>query len=185
MAASLGPWTVLLAGLLLDPGLRRRLGWRRAWPVIPPVACGCLQLALSESGSTFALMAALLVICAGEVWRMVHAPRPSQLVMVALILLSVASVLNYAISRFGSDHLESRIDYSWGPRGLDPHGPHTQPFRSAQRRRRGWPRPVSPIVIATGRAHQSPNRAKMAIWSVAVRYYAETGLLGAGRCWPC
>ena len=37
MAASLGPWTVLLAGLLLDPGLRRRLGWRRAWPVLPPV----------------------------------------------------------------------------------------------------------------------------------------------------
>ena len=64
MAASLGPWIVLLAGLLLDPGLRRRLGWRRAWPVIPPVAGGCLLLALSESGSTFALMAALLVICA-------------------------------------------------------------------------------------------------------------------------
>ena len=103
MAASLGPWTVLLAGLLLNPGLRRRLGWRRAWPVIPPVACGCLLLAISQSGFTFALVAALLVICAGEVWRMVHAPRPSQLVMVALVLLSVASVLNYAISRFGSD----------------------------------------------------------------------------------
>ena len=54
MAASLGPWIVLLAGLLLDPGLRRRLGWRRAWPVLPPVAGGCLMLALSESGSTFA-----------------------------------------------------------------------------------------------------------------------------------
>ena len=116
MAASLGPWTVLLAGLLLNPGLRRRLGWRRAWPVIPPVACGCLLLALSESGFTFTLMAALLVICAGEVWRMVHAPRPSQLVMLALVLLSVVSVLNYAISQLGSGRLESRIDYSWGLR---------------------------------------------------------------------
>ena len=145
MAASLGPWIVLLAGLLLDPGLRRRLGWRRAWPVIPPVASGCLLLALSGSGSTFALMAALLVICAGGVWRMVHAPpRPSQLVMVTLVLLSVASVLGYAISQLGSGNLEGRIDCSWGLRGLDPHGPHTQPFRSAQRRRRGWPRPVIP-----------------------------------------
>ena len=115
MAASLGPWIVLLAGLLLDPGLRRRLGWRRAWPVIPPVASGCLLLALSGSGSTFAVMAALLVICAGGVWRMVHAPpRPSQLVMVALVLLSVASVLGYAISQLGSGHLEGRIDSSWG-----------------------------------------------------------------------
>ena len=144
MAASLGPWIVLLAGLLLDPGLRRRLGWRRAWPVLPPVAGGCLMLALSESGSTFALMAALLVICARKVWRMVHAPRPSQLVMVALVLLSVASVLGYSISQLGSGNLEGRIDDSWGLRGLDPHGPHTQPFRSAQRRRRGWPRPVIP-----------------------------------------
>ena len=40
-------------------------------------------------------MAALLVICARKVWRMVHAPRPSQLVMVALVLLSVASVLGF------------------------------------------------------------------------------------------
>ena len=144
MAASLGPWVVLLAGLLLNPGLRRRLGWRRAWPVIPPVASGCLLLALSQSGSTFALMAALLVICAGEVWRMVHAPpRPSQLVMVALVLLSVASVLGYAIPQLGSGNLQGRIDISWGLRGLDPHGPHTQ-LRSAQRRRRGWPRPGIP-----------------------------------------
>ena len=144
MAASLGPWIVLLAGLLLNPGLRRRLGWRRAWPVIPPVASGCLLLALSQSGSTFALMAALLVICAGEVWRMVHAPpRPSQLVMVALVLLSVASVLGYAIPQLGSGNLQGRIDTSWGLRGLDPHGPHTQ-LRSAQRRRRGWPRPGIP-----------------------------------------
>ena len=118
MAAALGPWVVLLAGLLLNPGLRRRLGWRRAWPVLPPVACGCLLLALSQSGSTVALMAALLVICAGEVWRMVHAPlRPSQLVMVALVLLSVASVLGYAITQLGSPgNLEGRIDCSWGLR---------------------------------------------------------------------
>ena len=47
---------------------------------------------------------------------MVHAPRPSQLVMVALVLLSVASVLNYAISQLGSGRLEGRIDSSWGLR---------------------------------------------------------------------
>ncbi len=144
MAAALGPWIVLLAGLLLDPGLRRRLGWRRAWPVVPPVACGCLLLALSGSGMTFALMAALLVIYARKVWRMVHAPpRPSQLVIMALVLLSAASVLGYSISQLGSGQLKGRVDDSWGLRGLDPHGPHTQ-LRSAQRRRRGWPRPVKP-----------------------------------------
>ena len=181
MAASLGPWIVLLAGLLLDPGLRRRLGWRRAWPVIPPVACGCLLLALSESGSTFALMAALLVICAGEVWRMVHAPpRPSQLVMVALVLLSVASVLGYAISQLGSGHLEGRIDDSWGLRGLDPHGPHTQPSDLLNVAVGVGPGQSFPIIMSHWSGPPIPkSQVDVAICSVAVCYYAETGLLGA------
>ena len=181
MAASLGPWIVLLAGLLLDPGLRRRLGWRRAWPVIPPVASGCLLLALSQSGSTFALMAALLVICAGGVWRMVHAPpRPSQLVMVALVLLSVASVLGYAITQLGSGNLEGRIDTSWGLR--------------AAAIRMGLTLNSDPLNVAVGvgpgqafsiiGSHWSgPSVPKfesyVGIWSLAVCYYAETGLLGA------
>ena len=189
MAASLGPWIVLLAGLLLDPGLRRRLGWRRAWPVIPPVACGCLLLALSESGLTFALMAALLVICAGKVWRMVHAPpRPSQLVMVALVLLSVASVLNYAISQLGSGRLEGRIGSSWGLRaasirmGLTLNLPicSTSPSGLA-------PASHARSSRAIGRAHQSPKSS------------VDGGDLERGRpattrrrdcwalrrCWPC
>ena len=180
MAASLGPWTVLLAGLLLDPGLRRRLGWRRAWPVLPPVACGCLMLALSESGSAFALMAALLVICAGEVWRMVHAPRPSQLVMVALVLLSVASVLGYAISQLGSDHLTGRIDSSWGLRtasirmGLTL---NSDPLNVAVG---VGPGQSSPIIKSHWSGPPIPKtQVDVAIFSVAACYYAETGLLGA------
>jgi len=179
MAASLGPWTVLLAGLLLDPGLRRRLGWRRAWPVIPPVACGCLMLAFSESGSTFALMAALLVICVGEVWRMVHTPRPSQLVMVALVLLSVASVLGYAISQLGSD-LTGRIDDSWGLRAASIRMGLTlnsDPLNVAVGVGSGQ---SSPIITSHWSGPPIPKiQVDVAIWSMAVCYYAETGLLGA------
>jgi len=180
MAASLGPWTVLLAGLLLNPGLRRRLGWRRAWPVIPPVACGCLMLALSGSGSTFALMAALLVICAGEVWRMVHAPRPSQLVMVALVLLSVASVLGYAISQLGSEHLESRIDSSWGLRAASIRMGLTLNSDPLNVAVGVGPGQSSPIIKSHWSGPPIPkNQVDVAIFSVAACYYAETGLLGA------
>jgi len=180
MAASLGPWTVLLAGLLLNPGLRRRLGWRRAWPVIPPVACGCLMLALSGSGSTFALMAALLVICAGEVWRMVHAPRPSQLVMVALVLLSVASVLGYAISQLGSEHLESRIDSSWGLRAASIRMGLTLNSDPLNVAVGVGPGQSSPIIMSHWSGPPiSKTQKDVAIFSMAVSYYAETGLLGA------
>jgi len=179
MAASLGPWIVLLAGLLLDPGLRRRLGWRRAWPVLPPVACGCLMLALSESGSTFALIAALLVICAGEVWRMVHAPQPSQLVMVALVLLSVASVLGYAISQLGSD-LTGRIDSSWGLRAASIRMGLTLTSDPLNLAVGVGPGQSSPIIMSHWSGPPIPKiQGDVAIWSVAACYYAETGLLGA------
>jgi len=179
MAASLGPWVVLLAGLLLNPGLRRRLGWRRAWPVIPPVACGCLLLALSQSGSTFALMAALLVICAGEVWRMVHAPlRPSQLVMVALVLLSVASVLGYAIPQLGSSHLKGRIDDSWGLRAYSIRMGLT--LNSDLLNVAVGVGPGQDMIMSHWSGPPIPkSQTSVAIWSLAVRYYAETGLLGA------
>ncbi|HKM55856.1 MAG TPA: hypothetical protein VJY33_20795, partial [Isosphaeraceae bacterium] len=180
MAASLGPWTVLLAGLLLNPGLRRRLGWRRAWPVIPPVACGCLLLAISQSGFTFTLVAALLVICAGEVWRMVHAPRPSQLVMVALVLLSVASVINYAISQLGSGRLEGRVDYSWGLRAYSIRMGLTLNHSDLLNVAVGVG-PGQPDIMSHWEGPPIPKgqAANMAIWSLAVGYYAETGLLGA------
>ena len=188
MAASLGPWIVLLAGLLLDPGLRRRLGWRRAWPVIPPVASGCLLLALSVSGSTFALMTALLVICAGGVWRMVHAPpRPSQLVMVALVLLSVASVLGYAIPQLGSGNLEGRIDSSWGlARPGSAWASHSTPIRSTS------PSGLAPARHtrssgATGRAHHSPTKSRASLgsgaWPSPTTRRRDCWALR--RCWPC
>ncbi len=181
MAASLGPWTVLLAGLLLDPGLRRRLGWRRAWPVLPPVAGGCLLLALSESGSTFALMAALLVICAGEVWRMVHARRHWQLVMVALVLLSVASVLGYAIPMLGSSNLKGRVDDSWGLRAASIRMGLTLNSDPLNVAVGVGPGQSSPILESHWSGPPIPKyQSGLAIWSVAVRYYyAETGLLGA------
>jgi hypothetical protein len=182
MAAALGPWIVLLAGLLLDPGLRRRLGWRRAWPVVPPVACGCLLLALSESGSTFALMAALLVICARKVWRMVHAPpRPSQLVMVALVLLLVASVLGYAIPQLGSSNLKDRIDDSWGLRAASIRMGLTLNSDPLNVAVGVGPGQSSPIIESHWSGPPIPKyQSGLAIWSVAVRYYyAETGLLGA------
>ena len=183
MAASLGPWIVLLAGLLLNPGLRRRLGWRRAWPVIPPVACGCLLVAVSKSGFTFTLMAALLVICAGEVWRMVHAPpRPSQLVMMALVLLSLASVLGYAIPQLGSSELQGRIDCSWGPCAASIRMGLTLNHSDLLNVAVGvGPGQSQPILMSHWSGPQIPEiQGTMAIGSVAVCYYAETGLLGCG-----
>src|SRR5262249_45048937 len=62
MAASLGPWLVVLTGLLLDPALAARVGWRSGRTAVV-IGCGFLLVALSRSGCTFAIMAAVLALC--------------------------------------------------------------------------------------------------------------------------
>ncbi|MBV8608919.1 MAG: hypothetical protein JO034_15855, partial [Singulisphaera sp.] len=61
MAASLGPWLVLLAGLLLDPSSGRRFGWRGKKLAAAALALGSVLIALSRSGAALAIMAAVLV----------------------------------------------------------------------------------------------------------------------------
>src|SRR5947209_8676939 len=64
MAASLGPWLVLLAGLVADPPRARTLGWSAGPPTILALVGGFGLLALSRSGSTFPMMGLLIVYCA-------------------------------------------------------------------------------------------------------------------------
>ena len=108
-----------------------------------------------------------------------YAPRPSQLVMVALVLLSVASVLGYAISQLSSDHLTGRIDSSWIRTASIRMGLtlNSDPLNVAVG---VGPGQSSPIIKSHWSGPPIPKiQVDVAIWSVAVRYYAETGLLGA------
>src|SRR5205823_6259127 len=53
MGASLGPWLVLLSGLLIDPAPAKALGWRGGRSAVAAVAGGFALVAMSRSGSTF------------------------------------------------------------------------------------------------------------------------------------
>ena len=66
MAASLGAWLVLLAGLLLDPSTGKRSAGGGKFAVIA-LALGFVLVALSRSGSTFAIMGSVLALCVGQV----------------------------------------------------------------------------------------------------------------------
>ena len=70
MAASLGPYVVVLAGLMADPGAVRRFGLGRPYPMAssprPLFAVGSLLLALSRSGLTAAVLGAVLAVSLGN-----------------------------------------------------------------------------------------------------------------------
>jgi hypothetical protein len=94
MGASLGPWLVLLAGLLIDPSHARAIGWRGGKIASASLACGLLLVALSRSGSTFAIMGSVLAVCLGKMPGWVRSSLGfGKLLTVALVLLSGVSVV--------------------------------------------------------------------------------------------
>jgi hypothetical protein len=179
MTASLGAWLVLMAGLHLNVPPARALGWRGGTVSAVALAGGFLLAALSRSGSTFAIMGAVLAVCLGKRAggsRAIGIGRP--LAMTA-VFLAVAVVVGYAASQL-SHSFQDRMDSSWGLRGL-----------SIQMGLMSNTDPDS-LAIGVGPGQSTPiirrhlagvplpeDQDDLAIFSLAVCYYMETGLVGS------
>jgi hypothetical protein len=180
MAASLGPWLVLVAGLLIDPRGTAILGWRGGPVAAVALAGGLVLVALSRSGSTFAILGSILAV---GVAKLANGPRrvgAGTLVMTGLVLVASLVVAVVAAARLTDHGLGDRMSSSWGFRGLsivagmtsntDPVslGIGVGPGQSTtiiRRQLAGVPLP--------------PDQDELAIFSLAVCYYMEMGLIGA------
>jgi hypothetical protein len=178
MAASLGPWLVLLAGLLLDPRQARGIGWRGGKNAAVALAGGSLLVALSRSGSTFAIMGAVLAVCVGKMPGWFRSFGPRELLTTALMLLTVASVVGYAASGL-SRGLGDRIDSSWGLRGMSIQAGLTSNTDPASLAIGVGPGQSTPIIRRRLAGVPLPQgQDELAIFSLTVCYYMETGLIG-------
>jgi hypothetical protein len=182
MGASLGPWLVLLSGLLLDPRLGRGLGWRAGSMATCVLAAGFTLLALSRSGSAFTTMGAVFVVWAGSTLfghgRGEARSGFGRYLVSALVFTGVVTVLVYAAYRL-SQGFGERVDSSWGVRALTIWGGLTAnvdpigllfgvgPGQSTDvlRRNLAW-------VPLAG------DQEELAVFSLVVAYYMDTGLLG-------
>jgi hypothetical protein len=179
MAASLGPWLVLLAGLLLEPGLGGGLGFHKKWRVRAAVVGGSLLIFASRSGYTgiyFICMFILLLNAIRKSGLMYDVPK-----MIAIILLFTAFFLAgaYAIYHFTAD-LDNKVDSSWGFRSASIRMALTSntdavnliigfgPGQSSLFLERHWTGPTLMDEFGC-----------MAVMSLAARYYMEMGVLGA------
>jgi hypothetical protein len=178
MAASLGPWLVLATGLLLDPALGRGFGWRPGRGAAA-VAGGFLLIALSRSGCTFAIMAAIMALCVNKFRHQLFSLRIGGLVTIALVLAAGAGVLWYAVSMLSSG-LEERVASSWGLRGMSIQAgltTNTEPLSMAFGVGPGQSAPIIKRVLAG--VPRPDDEGDLAIYSLTVCFYMEAGVVGA------
>lgn len=178
MAASLGPWLVLLTGLLLDPAQAKRLGWRTGRAAIA-VGGGFLLVALSRSGCTFAVMAAVLALCAARFRGQIASFGVGKLLTMGLVLAAVIGVLAYALSSLSHGY-EDRMASSWGIRGASIQAGLTSNVELTSFTFGVGPGQSPPIISRALAGIPLPeDEGSLAIFSLIVCYYMETGLLGA------
>jgi hypothetical protein len=178
MAASLGPWLVLLAGLVLDPRQGRVLGRRGRWVAAAAGAAGFSLVALSRSGSVFAIAAAVLALCAGRVPDWFRSFGLGALLTAGAVVIVVAAVAGYVALSL-SEGFRDRVDSSWGLRGLSIQAGLTANTDPASLAVGVGPGQSTPVVRRRLAWVPLPeDQDELAVFSLTVCYYMETGLVG-------
>ncbi|WP_406693551.1 hypothetical protein V5E97_21185 [Singulisphaera sp. Ch08] len=178
MAASLGPWLAMLTGLILDPIQAKRLGWQGGKATVA-VACAFVLLALSRSGCTLVIMAAVMVLCVGKFRSQLTSFGIGKLLSMAVVLLGGVGVLGYAISGLSQGY-EERVASSWGIRGKSIAVGLTSNNDMGSLAFGVGPGQSPPIVSRKMSSVPLPeDEGSLAIFSLTVCYYMETGLIGA------
>jgi len=189
MGASLGPWLVLLSGLVLDPRLGEGLGWHGGKKATFALALGFTLLTLSRSGSTFPTMGAVLVVWLATTFRgrgHSRSPGPDRsrrnragrFLLPVVMLVAVVGALGYAAHRM-SQGFGERVESSWGLRALSIQGgltANTEAFGLIF----GVGPGQSPAVLRRNLAWVPlpSDQDELAVFSLAVYFYMESGLLG-------
>jgi hypothetical protein len=180
MGASLGPWLVLLAGLFIDPDHARAVGWRAGRGAGFALACGFALVALSRSGSTFAIMGSVLGVCLAKMPGWFRPPLGfRKLLTTVLVFLAGAGVVGYSGYRI-SRGFQDRVESSWGLRGLSIRAGLTANTDPASLAFGAGPGQSTPLIRRELAGVPLPEgQDEPAIFSLTVKYYMETGLVGA------
>lgn len=179
MTASLGPWIVFLAGLLLDPRLARGFGWRGGRLAAAALGLAFVLVALSRSGATFVIMAALAVFCAAQAPAWARSFTIGKMAALGLVLCAALGAAGYGAFRL-TDSFEERVDSSWGFRALSIQAGLTANTEPATLLFGVGPGHSTPVVRqALAWVRLPSDQDDLAVFSLTVCYYMETGFLGA------
>jgi len=181
LAASVGPWLVLIAGLLLDP-----VACARYCPKISPrwiyglaALVGFVLIALSRSGLTPIILVAVIVAGLAKTRLLIRTLGSGGIVAMGGITAMAVGGILYVVSTVGQD-LDARIDSSWGIRtmsivtGLTA---NTDPLDVLFGVGPGQSTVIVRKILAG--VPLTKGQDDIAIWSLSVTFYMESGLLAA------
>ena len=183
MTASLGPWVVLLAALVLDARLARGLDWRGGRLAAAALGLGVLLMALSRSGATFVVMGAVSLFCAAKAPTWNRTFGHGKLVTAAFVLAAALGAVGYGAFRL-TGGLEERIESSWGLRALSIHAgltANTEPTSLAFGVGPGHSTPVLHEVLVVGWHLAGAIRTK---WRCSAWPFASTWRRASSAPWP-
>jgi hypothetical protein len=184
MAASIGPWLVLLLGLLLYPKLRYGMGRGTMAQLLLAVVCGLSLVLKSSSGFALWLLPGLFVLALPYLKNLIlrlYVPRN-------WLVLAMLGAAGAALLAVAATHVGLRADLqensSWSGRlasiiwglGYMRTSLISMVFGIGQGQ-------TYVVLQSSGLAHPPPESpgqdTVVAVWSVVVNYVVETGLLGA------
>ena len=178
MASSLGPWLVVMAGQLIDPTPGIDLGRRGRFLSAVAVAGGFLLLAMSRSGSTLAIAAGVGVVGAVKAPGWVRSMGVGKALVGAALAAGAVGMAYSVVAQIGSG-FDDRIESSWGLRGQSIATGLTANTEPLSLCFGVGPAQSTPIVRALMAGVSLPvGQDDFAVWSLAVCYYMETGLVG-------
>lgn len=184
MSASIGPWLVLVLGILLYPRLRHRMTRGTGTLLLVAAVSGVALMIVSRSGYIVPFMASALVVSLPALRKYaLRLYRPSSFVVLGLLILMFVTVVFLAVTNLGT-RLDIQQNTSWSARaaslvyGLTYLGTSMgslffgvgpgQSYLILQSPSAAGPLPAGPA-----------GSAFTAVWSVVVTYIQETGLVGA------
>lgn len=172
MAAAIGPWVVVMTGLLLYPALpRRRLTRRLRLLMTIAVAASLVLIVWSQTGFTVPLIVILVVVSLPWIRRTLSEYFLIRRVLtIAIVLIVAVFVAELTVARLGK-RLNTPASNVWGDRKTSIEVGLTIPVSSP-----------TALLVGVGPG-QSTLRLQQShglgtIWSVTIRNVAETGLIG-------
>lgn len=181
MTASLGPWLILICGVLFNAEARRRLAPSKFSRLLlgASLVGGLLLVGLSRSGLAPAILAGVVIVVAAQ-WKS-SSLQGSAVGMVSggLAALAAALGLVYMVWILQAG-LDARFESSWGLRLasiITALTANTEPLPFLF----GVGPGQSSVVVRSLLAGMPipDGEAEMTLWSVSIAYYMDTGLLGA------
>jgi len=184
MAASIGPWLILLVGLLLYPKLRPGITRGTLAQLLLAVVCGVVLIILSRSGFTIWLLAGLLLVILPYLKdQVLRLNRPRSLFRLTTVVLVGAALVAVSVVYVGS-RLDIQENSSWSVRLASLVWSLTYLGTSLSNMIYGVGPGQSYLILQSSGSSSLPAASfgglpVSAVYSWATSYILEMGLLGA------